>query len=196
MDPRSIRSILIRWHYFCFSSFTLIIVCRYCEESIFLSCPVGFACVVDFLSIATVAGVYTSARKSAMLCPLTGCLDLKDRLNLLGVFPDSRSVDDVSQDVIIFDFECILYLALDDHMVDICFQVNADLSYELFVYQFLIGCVGVLETEGHLADDCDAFDSDADEAPMAQTMFMANLSSADPVYDEAGPSYDSEILSE
>nr|GFB35291.1 hypothetical protein [Tanacetum cinerariifolium] len=27
-------------------------------------------------------------------------------------------------------------------------------------------------------------------------MFMANLSSADPIYDEAGPSYDSNILSE
>ncbi|GJU25273.1 hypothetical protein Tco_1163894 [Tanacetum coccineum] len=46
------------------------------------------------------------------------------------------------------------------------------------------------------ADDCDAFDSDVDEAPMAQTMFMANLSSADPVYDESGPSYDSDNLSE
>ncbi|GJX57810.1 hypothetical protein Tco_0287707 [Tanacetum coccineum] len=46
------------------------------------------------------------------------------------------------------------------------------------------------------ADDCDAFDSDVDEAPMAQTMFMANLSSAYPVYDEVGPSYDSNILSE
>ncbi|GKC01364.1 integrase, catalytic region, zinc finger, CCHC-type containing protein, partial [Tanacetum coccineum] len=46
------------------------------------------------------------------------------------------------------------------------------------------------------ADDCDAFDSDVDEAPITQTMFMANLSSADPVYDEAGPSYDSDILSE
>ncbi|GKA90233.1 hypothetical protein Tco_0812103, partial [Tanacetum coccineum] len=46
------------------------------------------------------------------------------------------------------------------------------------------------------ADDCDAFDSDVDEAPTAQNMFMANLSSADPVYDEAGPSYDSNILSE
>ncbi|GJY79451.1 retrovirus-related pol polyprotein from transposon TNT 1-94 [Tanacetum coccineum] len=46
------------------------------------------------------------------------------------------------------------------------------------------------------ADDCDAFDSDVDEAPMAQTMFMANLSSTDPVYDEVGPSYDSDILSE
>ncbi|GJX26824.1 hypothetical protein Tco_0233120, partial [Tanacetum coccineum] len=46
------------------------------------------------------------------------------------------------------------------------------------------------------ADDCDAFDSDVDEAPTAQTMFMANLSSTDPVYDEVGPSYDSDILSE
>ncbi|GJW23049.1 hypothetical protein Tco_0033671 [Tanacetum coccineum] len=46
------------------------------------------------------------------------------------------------------------------------------------------------------ADDCDAYDSNVDEAPMAQTMFMANLSSADPVYDEVGPSYDSDVLSE
>nr|GEZ81874.1 retrovirus-related Pol polyprotein from transposon TNT 1-94 [Tanacetum cinerariifolium] len=43
-----------------------------------------------------------------------------------------------------------------------------------------------------------AFDDDVDEqpAPTAQTMFMANLSSTDPVTDEAGPSYDSDILSE
>ncbi|GKD88664.1 hypothetical protein Tco_1364171, partial [Tanacetum coccineum] len=46
------------------------------------------------------------------------------------------------------------------------------------------------------ADECDAFDYDVDEAPTAQTMFMANLSSVDPVYDEAGPSYDSDILYE
>ncbi|GJR53275.1 hypothetical protein Tco_1403796 [Tanacetum coccineum] len=46
------------------------------------------------------------------------------------------------------------------------------------------------------ADDFDAFDSDVNEAPTAQTMFMANLSSADPVYDEVGPSYNSDILSE
>nr|GFB70041.1 hypothetical protein [Tanacetum cinerariifolium] len=46
------------------------------------------------------------------------------------------------------------------------------------------------------ADDCDAFDSDVDEAPTAQSMFMANLSSADPITDEAGPSYDSDVLSE
>nr|GEW49411.1 hypothetical protein [Tanacetum cinerariifolium] len=34
------------------------------------------------------------------------------------------------------------------------------------------------------AEDCDAFDSDIDEAPTAQTMCMANLSSADPITDE------------
>ncbi|GKA95259.1 hypothetical protein Tco_0817297, partial [Tanacetum coccineum] len=46
------------------------------------------------------------------------------------------------------------------------------------------------------ADDCEAFDSDVDEAPTVQTMFIANLSSVDPVYDEASPSYDLDILSE
>ncbi|GJT52578.1 hypothetical protein Tco_0978735, partial [Tanacetum coccineum] len=49
----------------------------------------------------------------------------------------------------------------------------------------------VFQTDGY-----DAFDYDVDEAPMAQTMFIANLASADPVYDKAGPSYDSDILSE
>nr|GFA92852.1 hypothetical protein [Tanacetum cinerariifolium] len=46
------------------------------------------------------------------------------------------------------------------------------------------------------ADDCDAFDSYVDEAPTTQTMFMENLSSTDPIYDEAGLSYDLDILSE
>nr|GFC57544.1 hypothetical protein [Tanacetum cinerariifolium] len=46
------------------------------------------------------------------------------------------------------------------------------------------------------ADDCDAFDSDVDEAPTAQTKFMANLSSVDHVTGEARPLYDLDILSE
>ncbi|GKE89784.1 hypothetical protein Tco_1567259 [Tanacetum coccineum] len=46
------------------------------------------------------------------------------------------------------------------------------------------------------ADDYDPFDFDVDEAPTAQTVFMANLSSADPVCDESSPSYDSNILFE
>nr|GEV09025.1 retrovirus-related Pol polyprotein from transposon TNT 1-94 [Tanacetum cinerariifolium] len=52
------------------------------------------------------------------------------------------------------------------------------------------------EENAFQADQCDAFDSDVDEAPTVQTMFMANQSSAYPIYDEAGPSYDSDILSE
>nr|GEW19663.1 integrase, catalytic region, zinc finger, CCHC-type, peptidase aspartic, catalytic [Tanacetum cinerariifolium] len=39
------------------------------------------------------------------------------------------------------------------------------------------------------ADECNAFDFDVDEAPTAQTMFMANISSTDHVYDEFGLSY-------
>nr|GEU56820.1 integrase, catalytic region, zinc finger, CCHC-type, peptidase aspartic, catalytic [Tanacetum cinerariifolium] len=46
------------------------------------------------------------------------------------------------------------------------------------------------------ADERDAFDSDVDEAPTAQTMFIENISFANVVCDEAGPSYDSNILSE
>ncbi|GJS30338.1 hypothetical protein Tco_0490958 [Tanacetum coccineum] len=46
------------------------------------------------------------------------------------------------------------------------------------------------------ADDSDAFDFDVDEALTAQTMFMANLSPVDPIYDKASPSYDLDILSE
>ncbi|GJY46997.1 hypothetical protein Tco_0436060 [Tanacetum coccineum] len=47
-----------------------------------------------------------------------------------------------------------------------------------------------------VADKCDTFDSDVDEAPTAQTKFMAKLSSADPVYDDVSLSYDSDILFE
>ncbi|GJS86889.1 retrovirus-related pol polyprotein from transposon TNT 1-94 [Tanacetum coccineum] len=46
------------------------------------------------------------------------------------------------------------------------------------------------------ADECDAFDSDVDEGPITQTMFMTNLTSEDLIYDEAGTSYDSNTPSE
>ncbi|GJV04869.1 hypothetical protein Tco_1338438 [Tanacetum coccineum] len=36
------------------------------------------------------------------------------------------------------------------------------------------------------ADECDAFDSDVDEGPTTQSMFMTNLTSEDRTYDEAG----------
>ncbi|GJW75494.1 hypothetical protein Tco_0134864 [Tanacetum coccineum] len=38
------------------------------------------------------------------------------------------------------------------------------------------------------ADECDAFDSDVDDEPTAQSIFMANLSSAGPANLKAGPS--------
>ncbi|GJR25904.1 hypothetical protein Tco_1102136 [Tanacetum coccineum] len=41
------------------------------------------------------------------------------------------------------------------------------------------------------ADECVCISSVVDEGPMTQTMFMASLTSEDPIYDEAGPSYDS-----
>ncbi|GJT71490.1 hypothetical protein Tco_1030776 [Tanacetum coccineum] len=46
-----------------------------------------------------------------------------------------------------------------------------------------------------LADECDAFDSDVDDEPTAQSIFMASLSSAGPVNLQVGPS-NASILSE
>ncbi|GJR00312.1 retrovirus-related pol polyprotein from transposon TNT 1-94 [Tanacetum coccineum] len=46
------------------------------------------------------------------------------------------------------------------------------------------------------ANECNAFDSDVDEGPTSQTMFMTNLTSEDLIYDEAGTSYDSNTPSE
>ncbi|GJZ50180.1 retrovirus-related pol polyprotein from transposon TNT 1-94 [Tanacetum coccineum] len=43
------------------------------------------------------------------------------------------------------------------------------------------------------ADQLNAFDSDVDEAPTTHTMFMANLTSEDPIFNEAGTSNDSDI---
>nr|GEV15848.1 hypothetical protein [Tanacetum cinerariifolium] len=57
------------------------------------------------------------------------------------------------------------------------------------------------EEQLFIADGQDnVVDKDADEQPVQDlalnTMFMQNLSSTDPVYDEVGPSYDLDILSE
>nr|GEY52408.1 hypothetical protein [Tanacetum cinerariifolium] len=49
--------------------------------------------------------------------------------------------------------------------------------------------------DDHPADECDAFDSDVDDEPTAQSIFMANLSSAGPTNQQAGPS-NASILSE
>nr|GEU95607.1 hypothetical protein [Tanacetum cinerariifolium] len=63
------------------------------------------------------------------------------------------------------------------------------------------GYGGVQNRVGNAQENEVALDAEqllflVDEAPTTQTMFMANLSSADPVTDEARPSYDSNILFE
>ncbi|GKG19297.1 retrovirus-related pol polyprotein from transposon TNT 1-94, partial [Tanacetum coccineum] len=79
------------------------------------------------------------------------------------------------------------------HIARNCTQPKQPQNFEYFKDKMLLMQAqenGVELDEEHLlflaADDCDAFDSDVDEEPTAQTMFMDNLSSADPVYDEAG----------
>ncbi|GKF49227.1 hypothetical protein Tco_0142478 [Tanacetum coccineum] len=95
------------------------------------------------------------------------------------------SVTTITENRVPFDEEQLLFIAGgQDNVVDE--DVDAQLIQDL-----ALNVDNVFQ-----ADNCNAFDSDVDEDPTIQTMFMANLSSADPVYDEASPSYDSDILSE
>ncbi|GKB18757.1 hypothetical protein Tco_0852680 [Tanacetum coccineum] len=41
----------------------------------------------------------------------------------------------------------------------------------------------------------DAFDSHCDEAPTPSVIFMANLTQGGPIYDDVGPTYDSDFIS-
>ncbi|GJX24328.1 hypothetical protein Tco_0228773 [Tanacetum coccineum] len=95
-------------------------------------------------------------------------------------FKDKILLMNAYENGVVLDEEQLLFLAgeqvtnFDDDMDDLA--LNVDHVFE--------------------ADQCDAFDSDVDEAPTTQSMFMVNLSSEDPIYDEAGPSYDSNTLFE
>nr|GEV39383.1 integrase, catalytic region, zinc finger, CCHC-type, peptidase aspartic, catalytic [Tanacetum cinerariifolium] len=73
-------------------------------------------------------------------------------------------------------------------------EFRTELGMQILVKQDTLSVI--TNDNVYQADECDALDSNVDEDPTAQTMFMANLSSAYPVYDEAGPLYDSNILSE
>ncbi|GKD14005.1 hypothetical protein Tco_1198412 [Tanacetum coccineum] len=75
-------------------------------------------------------------------------------------------------------------------------ELRTEVGIQIQVKQGRLSVTTAMENRVALADDCDAFDSDVNEAPTAQTMLMANLSSTNPVYEEASPSYDSDILSE
>nr|GEV04846.1 integrase, catalytic region, zinc finger, CCHC-type, peptidase aspartic, catalytic [Tanacetum cinerariifolium] len=100
-------------------------------------------------------------------------------------FTDNTQLDTAQENELNLDEEQMLFLAggqpntLDDEVDEGPIQDMAQNEDNIFQ-----------------VDQCDAFDSDIDEAPTAQTMFMANLSSADLVYDEAGPSYDFDTLFE
>nr|GEV26495.1 integrase, catalytic region, zinc finger, CCHC-type, peptidase aspartic, catalytic [Tanacetum cinerariifolium] len=89
------------------------------------------------------------------------------------------------------------------HIARECPQLKRPQDFDYFKDNMLLMQAqenGAVLDEEHLlflvADKCDAFESDVDEAPTTQIMFMMNLSSEDPIYDEAGPSYDSDIPSE
>nr|GEV09569.1 hypothetical protein [Tanacetum cinerariifolium] len=100
-------------------------------------------------------------------------------------FNDSVLLMQAQENSVVFDEEQLLFIAGgQDNAID------EDVD-EPPVQDLALNVDNVFQ-----ANECDAFDYDVDEAPTAQTMFMANLSSADPVYDEAGSSYDLDILSE
>ncbi|GKC38228.1 hypothetical protein Tco_1050612 [Tanacetum coccineum] len=63
------------------------------------------------------------------------------------------------------------------------------------VKMLLAGSELTKEDRESQADECDAFDSDVDDEPTAQSIFMANLSSAGSANPQAGPS-NASILSE
>ncbi|GJY09982.1 hypothetical protein Tco_0378167, partial [Tanacetum coccineum] len=100
-------------------------------------------------------------------------------------FKDKMLLMQAQENGVVFDEEQLLFIAGGQ---DNAFDADVD---EPPVQDLALNVDNIFQ-----ADQCDAFVSDVDEAPIAQTMFMANLSSADPLYDEAGPSYDSDILSE
>nr|GEW26668.1 retrovirus-related Pol polyprotein from transposon TNT 1-94 [Tanacetum cinerariifolium] len=98
---------------------------------------------------------------------------------------NQATVQDGMENGVVLDEKQLLFIAGGQDTV-----VDADVD-EPSVQDLALNVDNVFQV-----DECDAFDSDFDEAPTAQTMFMANISSIDPVYDKAGPSYDSDVLSE
>nr|GEU72694.1 retrovirus-related Pol polyprotein from transposon TNT 1-94 [Tanacetum cinerariifolium] len=80
------------------------------------------------------------------------------------------------------------------HIAQNCTQPKRPRNFEYFKDKMLL--MQAQENGVALDEEQLLFLADVDEAPTAQTMFMANLSSADPVTDEARPSYDLDILFE
>ncbi|GJR65972.1 retrovirus-related pol polyprotein from transposon TNT 1-94 [Tanacetum coccineum] len=97
-------------------------------------------------------------------------------------FKDKMLLMQAQENGVVLDEEQLLFLAGGQ---DNAFDEDVD---EQPVQDLALNVDNVFQ-----ADDCDAYDSDVDEAPTAQTLFMANLSSADPVYDEADVMIDNDL---
>nr|GEU67791.1 retrovirus-related Pol polyprotein from transposon TNT 1-94 [Tanacetum cinerariifolium] len=100
-------------------------------------------------------------------------------------FKDKMLLTQAQENGVVLDEEQLLFIASG--------QTN---TFDDDVDEAPIQDLALNEDNVFQADQCDAFYSDVDEASTAQTMFMANLSSTDLIYDEACPSYDSNILSQ
>ncbi|GKC02075.1 hypothetical protein Tco_0993685 [Tanacetum coccineum] len=111
---------------------------------------------------------------------VAGMLERPKRLQDLDYFKDKMLLMQAQENGAVLDEEQSLFLA-GEHVTN--FDDDVDDSPE---NDLALNVDHIFE-----ADQCDAFDSDVDEAPNVQTMFMVNLSSEDPIYDEAGPSHDS-----
>ncbi|GKE95542.1 hypothetical protein Tco_1580397 [Tanacetum coccineum] len=87
------------------------------------------------------------------------------------------------------------------HIARNCTQPKRPQNFDYFKDKMLLmqaqenGAVLDEEELLFLPDECDAFDSDVDDEPTAQSIFMANLSSAGSANPQAGPS-NASILSE
>nr|GEU99774.1 integrase, catalytic region, zinc finger, CCHC-type, peptidase aspartic, catalytic [Tanacetum cinerariifolium] len=86
--------------------------------------------------------------------------------------------------------KCFNYNGLE-HIARNCTQPKRQQIFGYFKDKMLL----MQAQDNGAADECDAFDSDVDDEPTAQSIFMANLSSAGPTNQQAVPS-NASILSE
>ncbi|GJX53140.1 retrovirus-related pol polyprotein from transposon TNT 1-94 [Tanacetum coccineum] len=99
-------------------------------------------------------------------------------------FKDKMLLMQAQENGALLDEEELLFLAGE--------QAN---TFDADVDNQLVQDLALNEDNIFEADECDAFDSDVDDEPNAQSIFMANLSSAGPANLQAGPS-NASILSE
>nr|GEV15355.1 retrovirus-related Pol polyprotein from transposon TNT 1-94 [Tanacetum cinerariifolium] len=125
----------------------------------------------------------------------------KDIYTLINHYTDAKDISDNHKEKTIHDYYVRFAKLINDirniKMTISRMQLNSKFASNMLPEwgRFMTADLALNVDNVFQADDCNAFDSNVDEASTAQTMFMANLSFADPVTDEAGPSCDSDILS-